>query len=71
MPAFLRSLLDPRVWSHGLRLLHFYAYSHVLQRRRLQSGPGTSMAPNVSFRNAERIRLGAGRKVELLSHDCD
>lgn len=55
-----RSLLDLRTYLHAFRLAHFASYSHVRQVRRLQLGEGVSMAPNVSFRNAERISIGAG-----------
>ncbi|WP_084003695.1 acyltransferase [Agromyces aureus] len=55
-----QSLLDLRTYAHALRLAHFSSYSHVRQARRLQLGAGVSMAPNVSFRNAERISIGAG-----------
>lgn len=57
------SLLDPRVYVHGLRILHFYGYAHVSQVRRLTRGPSVSFAPNVSFRNAERITIGAGTHI--------
>jgi acetyltransferase-like isoleucine patch superfamily enzyme len=59
----LRSMLDPRTWLQLLRLLHFAAYSHVQQVRKLQRGTGVRIAPNVSFRNAERIRIGKGSHV--------
>lgn len=59
----LGSVLDPRVYLHGLRILHFYGYAHVAQVRRLTRGPGVSFAPNVSFRNAERIVIGAGTHI--------
>jgi acetyltransferase-like isoleucine patch superfamily enzyme len=55
-----QSLLDLRTYLHAFRLAHFSSYSHVRQVRRLQLGDGVSMAPNVSFRNAERISIGAG-----------
>lgn len=54
------SLLDLRTYLHAFRLAHFSSYSHVRQVRRLQLGKGVSMAPNVSFRNAERISIGTG-----------
>lgn len=57
------SLIDPRVYLHGLRVLHFYGYSHVSQVRRLSRGERVSFAPNVSFRNAERITIGAGTHI--------
>lgn len=59
----VRSVADPRLYAHALRLLHFYGYSHVQQRARLTRGPGVRMAPNVSLRNAERIRIGAGAHI--------
>ncbi len=57
------SLIDPRVYLHGLRILHFYGYAHVSQVRRLTRGADVSLAPNVSFRNAERITIGAGTHI--------
>ncbi|QAY74688.1 acyltransferase [Agromyces protaetiae] len=58
-----RSLLDPRTYAHAFRLLHFASYSHVQQVRRLNRGANVSFAPNVSFRNAERITIGAGSHI--------
>ncbi len=58
-----RSLTDVRSYLHVLRLAHFYAYSHTGQVRKLQAGPRVTFAPNVSFRNAERITLGAGSHI--------
>lgn len=54
----LRSALDPAVLVHPLRLMHFYGYTHVTQRRKLTLGRDVRLAPNVSFANAERIALG-------------
>ncbi|MEL6914715.1 MAG: acyltransferase [Pseudomonadota bacterium] len=59
----LASALDPRALLHGLRLLHYYNYTHVAERRRLTAGSGVRIAPNVSFANAERIALGAGVQI--------
>jgi acetyltransferase-like isoleucine patch superfamily enzyme len=56
---FVGSILDPRVYLHGLRLLHFWNYAHVSPRRSLTLGPGVELAPNISFRNGERIEIGA------------
>jgi acetyltransferase-like isoleucine patch superfamily enzyme len=56
----LRSTANPRTWFHGIRLAHFSSYSHVRQVRLLRRGAGVTLAPNVSFRNAERITIGAG-----------
>lgn len=52
------SFLDPAVLLHPFRLMHYYGYSHVRQRRRLTLGRDVRIAPNVSFANAERIALG-------------
>lgn len=56
-------MLDLRTYLHAFRLAHFASYSHVRQVRRLQLGERVSMAPNVSFRNSERIRIGAGSHI--------
>ena len=50
--------LDPRSYLHVLRLVYFYGYSHVRERRKLLTGKGTRISPNVSFRNGERITTG-------------
>jgi len=63
MSGAARSVLDLRTYLHAFRLAHFSSYSHVRQVRRLDVGEGVSMAPNVSFRNAERIRIGAGSHI--------
>ena len=52
------SLLDPRIWAHGVRLLHYYGYTHVRERPKLTLGRGVRLAPNVSFAHAARISLG-------------
>ncbi len=52
------SFVDPRSYLHVLRLIHFYGYSHVRERRKLTCGPGTAISPNISFRNGERITMG-------------
>ncbi len=59
----LGSLFDPMTYFQVVRLLHYYSYSHARPRRRLTLGPGATIAPNVSLRNAERITIGAGTKV--------
>jgi acetyltransferase-like isoleucine patch superfamily enzyme len=59
LAAFGRSILDPRTYLHGLRLLHYWNYAHVTPRRKLTLGAGVELSPNVSFRNGERIAIGA------------
>lgn len=59
----VRSFADPGTYLHVLRILHYYGYSHVQERRRLKLGPGSTIAPNVSLANAERITIGADTKV--------
>src|SRR5690606_19476743 len=53
-----RSFLDPGVFIHPFRLMHYYGYSHVKERRQLTLGRDVRIAPNVSFAHAERIELG-------------
>lgn len=57
------SFCDPRCYFHLFRLIHFYGYSHVRPRLRLRAGKGTGIAPNVSLRNGERIRIGNGSHI--------
>jgi len=54
----LLSFCDPRTYLHAFRMLHYYGYSHVREKRRIAIGTGTRLAPNVSLRNGERIILG-------------
>ena len=54
----LTSFLHPKVLIHPLRMLHYYGYSHVLQREKMTMGRDVRLAPNTSFRNGERIALG-------------
>lgn len=51
-------MLDPRNYLHAFRLLHYYGYSHVRERRKMIIGAGTGLAPNVSLRNGARISVG-------------
>lgn len=71
---FLWSLFDPRAWAHLLRMLHYYNYAHVRQRRFAQLGQGVKLAPNVTFRNGERIAIGAhshiGERCALWAGDA-
>ncbi len=53
-----RSIFSFQVLIHPLRMLHYYGYSHALQRPKLTLGRNVRLAPNTSFRNAERIVLG-------------
>jgi acetyltransferase-like isoleucine patch superfamily enzyme len=55
---FFASLFDPRSYLHGLRMLHYFSYSHVRERGRMRVGHGTGLAPNVSLRNGARITIG-------------
>lgn len=54
----LISVLDPACYFHAFRLLHFYGYSHVRERRRMHLGKGSALAPNVSLRFGDRITIG-------------
>lgn len=54
-------MLDPRCYLHAIRMVHYFGYTHVREKRRMSMGKDTRMAPNVSLRNGERIAMG---------HDC-
>ena len=56
--GFLWCIVDPRSYLHAIRMLHYYGYSHVRERRRIQLGEASRLAPNVSIRNGERIAIG-------------
>lgn len=60
---FLQSILDPRVYLHGFRLLNHYNQTHVIPRRELSLGPDAAISPTCQFANASRIRLGARAHV--------
>jgi acetyltransferase-like isoleucine patch superfamily enzyme len=55
---FLRTFFHMQVLIHPFRMLHYYGYSHVLERQKMTLGRDVRLAPNTSFRNAERITLG-------------
>lgn len=54
----IRSFLHPQVLLHPFRMLHYYGYSHVLQRQKMTLGHDVRLSPNASFRHGERIALG-------------
>ena len=54
----LRSVFSLQVLIHPFRMLHYYGYTHALQRPKLTMGRDVRLAPNVSLANAERIALG-------------
>ena len=54
----LGSVLNLQVLIHSFRMMHYYGYSHVRPRQQLTLGCDVRLAPNTSFRNAERISLG-------------
>jgi acetyltransferase-like isoleucine patch superfamily enzyme len=53
-----QSVLDVRTWMHSFRMLHYYGYSHVREKRKMVIGATPVFAPNASFRNGERISVG-------------
>lgn len=59
----LGSILDPRIYLHGLRILHYYNHTHLAQKRLISLGQGVRIAPNASFANGERISIGDGVQV--------
>lgn len=58
MLGFALSMVDPRCYLHALRMVHYFGYTHVRERRRISMGRDTRIAPNVSFRNGGRIVMG-------------
>ncbi|HAB19800.1 MAG TPA: glycosyltransferase [Verrucomicrobiota bacterium] len=60
---FLKSVFDPRSYLHLLKLINYYNYNHVTQRRVAWLGKNCAFAPNVMFSHAERICIGENTKV--------
>jgi len=56
-------MLRLRTWLHVIKMVNFYGYAHVEERRLLTTGPGLRMSPSVSLRNGGRITLGSGVHV--------
>jgi acetyltransferase-like isoleucine patch superfamily enzyme len=59
----LASARDLGIVVQVARLLHYYGYSHVSQRRLITMGAGVAFAPNVSLRNGRNVVIGAGAHV--------
>ncbi len=59
----IASILDPRIYAHGARMLHYYGYTHVRERPKLTLGQGVRLAPNVAFTHAERITIGTEAQI--------
>jgi len=68
MSAAAGRVVNLATWAHALKLINFYGYAHVQQRRKIQAGPGLRMSPSVSMRNGERITLG--REVHVGERSC-
>jgi acetyltransferase-like isoleucine patch superfamily enzyme len=64
----VRSTLDPRIYLQGFKLLHYYNYSHVSQRRKAQVGTDARLAPNVSLVNGERVVIGDRAQIGARCH---
>jgi acetyltransferase-like isoleucine patch superfamily enzyme len=64
----VRSTLDPRIYLQGLKLLHYYNYSHVSQRRLATVGADVRLAPNTSLVNGERIQIGDRAQIGARCH---
>ncbi|MGH1424033.1 MAG: acyltransferase [Pseudooceanicola sp.] len=54
----MSSFLSPGVLLHPFRMMHYYGYTHVAEKRKLTLGHDVRLAPNTSFANGERIALG-------------
>lgn len=62
----LIAIIDPRAWLHLSRVVNYYNYTHVQEKRKLRRGAGAKFSPTVSFANAERIELG--KRVAIGAH---
>jgi acetyltransferase-like isoleucine patch superfamily enzyme len=59
----VRALLDARTYLQQLKLANFWSYAHVRELRKIELGEGVRISPTASFRNGERIRIGAGTHI--------
>jgi len=59
----ITSILDPRIYAHGVRMLHYYGYTHVRERPKLTLGQGVRLAPNTSMTHGERIQIGDDAQI--------
>lgn len=55
----MKGVLDPRAYIHALRIINFYNFAHVVQRRQIDLGDRVEITPNVTFFNGARISIGA------------
>lgn len=58
LTRLLASVLDPRAYFHGLRVLNFYNALHVVPRREVEMGTGVQISPTVTFTHGSLIELG-------------
>jgi len=56
---FLLSVIDPRAYLHGFRLLNHFNQTHVIPRRSIRTGVNPAISPTSQFANPDRIHLGA------------
>jgi acetyltransferase-like isoleucine patch superfamily enzyme len=61
--AGLRALLDARTYLQQLKLANFWSYAHVRELQKVVRGAGVRISPTASFRNGERIEIGAGTHI--------
>ena len=59
----VRALLDARTYVQQLKLANFWSYAHVQELRKVALGAGVRVSPTASFRNGERISIGAGTHI--------
>lgn len=59
----VRVLLDVRTYVQQLKLMNFWSYAHVQEVRRITRGDGVRISPTASFRNGNRISIGAGSHI--------
>lgn len=55
--------IDPRAWLHLLRMVNYWNYTHVAQKRLAHLSKGVTFSPDVVMSNAERIEIGDGSNI--------
>jgi len=58
LKRLLGSVLDPRAWGQGLKVMNYYNYTNTLELRKATRGQGVSVSPLANFANAQNLVIG-------------
>ena len=58
LKRLLMSAFDPRAYAHALKVVNYYNYMHVQERRKITLGAAPRISPVATFANGQNITLG-------------